>query len=203
MLSETLFRVRRVEGLQTLQRRGEQGARELTTHRLVLSAGKSSKYVSADEETVLVLLEGRGRLEAGGQRWNVQRTNVFADRATALLLPPAAPLTVHAETPLEALLVATPAAPGGEPVLCAPDDVAVVERGTDLYTREVRNLFEDAIRLHAGRAADDPAADLSTLESSDLVWPSPASPEAAALARREAAASAAITTATGEAATAG
>ncbi len=69
--------------------------------------------------------------------------------------------------------------------------------------REVRNLFEDAIRLHAGRAADDPAADLSTLEPSDLVWPSPASPEAAALARRDAAASAAITTATGEAATAG
>ncbi len=53
--------------------------------------------------------------------------------------------------------------------------------------REVRNLFEDAIRLHAGRAADDPAADLSTLEPGDLVWPSPASPEAAAIARRQAA----------------
>jgi 5-deoxy-glucuronate isomerase len=26
-------------------------------------------------------------------------------------------------------------------VLCSPDDVAVVGRGTDLYTREVRNIF--------------------------------------------------------------
>ena len=73
MLSETLFRVRRVDGLQTLQRRGEQGARELTTHRLTLSAQASSKYVSADEETVVVLLEGRGQFEAGGQSWTVHR----------------------------------------------------------------------------------------------------------------------------------
>lgn len=52
--------------------------------------------------------------------------------------------------------------------------------------REVRNLFDDAIRLHAGRAADDPDVDLSTLDPEDLVWPSPASPEAATIARREA-----------------
>ena len=141
MLAETLFRVRRVEGLQTLQRRGEQGARDLTTHRLLLSAGKSGKYVAADEETVVVLLEGRGRFEAGGHTWDVQRGNVFTDRPTALFLPPGAALTVHAETPFEALLISTPAPSGGEPVLLPPDDVAVVQRGTDLYTREVRNIF--------------------------------------------------------------
>src|SRR6188474_2606564 len=105
MLSDTLFRVRRVEGLQTLQRRGEHGGRELTTHRLVLSAGKSAKYTAADEETVVVLLEGRGRFDTGGQSWTVQRSNVFTDRATALLLPPGVALTVQAETPLEALLI--------------------------------------------------------------------------------------------------
>jgi len=95
----------------------------------------------AGEETVIVLLEGRGRFEAGGESWSVQRGNVFADRATALLLPPAVALEVHAETRLEALLISTPAPAGGVPVLCAPADVAVVERGTDLYKREVRNLF--------------------------------------------------------------
>lgn len=52
--------------------------------------------------------------------------------------------------------------------------------------REVRNLFEDAMRLHAGRAADDPAVEISTLGPEDLVWPSPASPEAATLERRRA-----------------
>lgn len=141
VLSETLFRSRRVDGLQTLQRRGEHGARELTTHRLLLSAGKSGKYASADEETVVVLLEGRGTFEAGGQTWSVQRVNVFTDRATALLLPPGIELTVRADAPLEALLISTPAPAGGSPVLCSPDDVAVVQRGTDLYKREVRNLF--------------------------------------------------------------
>jgi len=141
MLTDTLFRARRVEGLQTLQRRGEQGARELTTHRLTLSAGGSGKFVSADEETVVVLLEGHGQFEAGGQSWSVQRGNVFSDRPTALLLPPAVKLTVSAESPLEAVLISTPAPAGGEPVLSSPDDVAVVERGTDLYKREVRNIF--------------------------------------------------------------
>ena len=141
MLAENLFRVRRVEGLQTLQRRGEHGARELTTHRLTLSAGGLSKYVSADEETVVVLLEGKGQFEAGGQSWAVQRGNVFADRPTALFLPPGVKLAVSAESPIEAVLISTPAPAGGEPVLLTSDDVAVVARGTDLYTREVRNLF--------------------------------------------------------------
>ena len=141
MLSETLFRVRRVEGLQTLQRRGEQGARELTTHRLTLSAGASWKFASPDEEMVVVLLEGHARFEAGDHSWSVQRGNVFSDRPTALLLPPAVKLTVTAESPLEAVLISTPAPAGGEPVLCSAHDVAVVERGTDLYKREVRNIF--------------------------------------------------------------
>jgi len=141
MLSETLVREPRSEGLRTLQRRGERGARELTTHRLTLSAGKSARYLTPDEETVVVLLEGRGRFAAGGQTWEVQRGNVFADRATALLLPAGVELTVDADAPLEAVLVSTPAPTGGTPVLCAPEDVAVVERGTDLYKREVRNLF--------------------------------------------------------------
>jgi mannose-6-phosphate isomerase-like protein (cupin superfamily) len=73
MLSDTLFRVRRVEGLQTLQRRGEQGARELTTHRMTLPAGGSGKFVSAEEETVVVLIEGRGQFDAGDHSWSVQR----------------------------------------------------------------------------------------------------------------------------------
>jgi 5-deoxy-glucuronate isomerase len=136
-----LFRVPRVEGLQLLQQRGERGARELTTRRINLAAGGRASCVAPDEETVVVLLEGRGHLEAGGKSWTVQRESVFADRATALLLPPGVSLTVRADAPLEAVLISTPAPAGGDPVLCAPDDVVVVERGTDLYRREVRNLF--------------------------------------------------------------
>ena len=157
MLSDTLVRAPRQPGLQTLQRRGEHGALELTTHRLLLSPGTSETVIVAGEETVVVLLEGRGRLEAGGQSWNVQRGNVFADRATALLLPPAVTLNVYADTALEAVLVSTPAPAGGAPALCAPADVVVAERGTDLYRREVRNLFttdSHAKRLMVGETVN-------------------------------------------------
>jgi 5-deoxy-glucuronate isomerase len=141
MLSEALFRSPRTEGIHVLQRRGEHGARELTTRRLTLSPGRSEDFSLADEETVIVLIDGRGTFAAGDHVWSVQRTSVFSDRATALLLPPGERLRVHAETPLEALLISTPAPSGGSAVLCPPDDVVVVERGTDLYRREVRNLF--------------------------------------------------------------
>ena len=157
VLAETLVRVPRSEGWQTLQRRRERGARELTTHRMTLPPGSVSNFDVADEETVVVLLEGRGQFAAGEHVWNVERGNVFADRATALLLPPGVTLAVRAETQLEAVLISTPAPAGSEPVLCAPDDVAVVERGTDLYRREVRNLFTSdphARRLMVGETVN-------------------------------------------------
>ena len=158
MLSDSLYRSRRGEGLQARQRRGERGARELTTHLLTLSPGQSERFSIPDEETVAVLLEGRGRFAAGGQSWDVQRGSVFTDRATALLLPPGVALTVRADTPLEAVLVSTPAPAGGLPVLCSPEDVVVVERGTDLYKREVRNLFttdSQARRLMVGETVNE------------------------------------------------
>ena len=60
MLSETLFRVPREPGLHVLQRRGEHGARELTSARLRLRPGTSTTYMRPDEETIVVLQEGRG-----------------------------------------------------------------------------------------------------------------------------------------------
>jgi 5-deoxy-glucuronate isomerase len=141
MLSETHFRVPRSDGLHTIQRRGEHGARELTTRRLTVSAGRSSAFVEADEETVVVLLQGSGRFTAGGRSWQVSRTSVFTEPATSLWLPPGVELTVDAEGDLEALLTSTPAPAGGEPVVRGPADVTVQQRGRDLYRREVHDLF--------------------------------------------------------------
>ena len=141
MLSETHFRVPRSEGLHIIQRRGEHGARELSTRRLTLSSGRSVTFVEADEETVVVLLQGRGRFVAAGRSWDVARTNVFSEPATSLLVPPGVELIVHAETDLEALLTSTPAPAGGEPALRGPSDVTVHHRGRDLYQREVHDLF--------------------------------------------------------------
>ena len=141
MLAETLFRVPRSEGLTLLQRRGERGARELTTHRITLSPGGSSTYRSPGEETVAVLQHGRGTFAASGRSWPVERECVFTAKATSLLLPPDTELRVDAETALEVVLVSTPAQTGGDPVLCSPSDVVVNERGRDVYRRDVHDLF--------------------------------------------------------------
>jgi 5-deoxy-glucuronate isomerase len=141
MLSETLFRVPRTNGLQLLQRRGEHGARELTSYRLRLQAGESHSFSAPDEEAVVVLQEGQGTFAAGGRSWPVQRAGVFAERATALLLPPGVDVRVTAATALEAIIVTAPAPPGGDPVLFGPDAVQVNQRGRGNYSREVHDIF--------------------------------------------------------------
>jgi 5-deoxy-glucuronate isomerase len=141
MLADTLFRVPRAEGLQLLQRRGEHGARELTSHRLRLSSDGTGRFSSPTEETIVVLQEGKGTFAAGGKSWRVSRSGVFTERATALLLPPGIEVTVTAETPLEAVIVSTPAPAGGEPVLFGPDAVVVNQRGRGHYSREVHDIF--------------------------------------------------------------
>src|SRR5438105_4590904 len=99
MLTDTLFRVPRRDGLQLLQRRDGSLARELTSWRLHLSPGASQTYRAPDEETIVVLQEGAGRFTVGKSTWDVRRANVFAERATALYLPPGRALTVFAESP--------------------------------------------------------------------------------------------------------
>src|SRR5438128_7899356 len=141
MLNDTLYRVRRIEGLQQLQRRGNGGARELTTSRLRLAAGGSYKYQIADEETVLVLQEGRGKFTTADESWTLARRNVFDERASALYLPPGTPLTVTAELPLEAVLFSTPAPAGGRAAVIGPDQVNVNPRGRANFSREVHDVF--------------------------------------------------------------
>ena len=109
MLAETLFRVPRTSGLQILQRRGEHGAHELTSSRLCLAAGESARYVTPDEETVIILQQGRGTFDVDDRHWTASRDSVFTERASAVYLPPGRAVNVRAETPLEAILVSTPA----------------------------------------------------------------------------------------------
>jgi 5-deoxy-glucuronate isomerase len=159
MLTQTHVRVPRAEGLQLLQRRGEHGARELTTRRLTCAAGGSATFVEPQEETIVVLLQGRGRFATGGLSWEVARADVFAEPATALLVPPGHELRVQAEMPLEAIFASTPAPAGGEPILVRPSDVAVNERGRDLYCRQVHNVFvgdPHARRLIVGETFNAP-----------------------------------------------
>ena len=75
MLSDTLYRVRRIDGLQNLQRRGgEGGAKELTSSRLRLPATGTHRYQVASEESVIVLQEGRevGRLNGPPETGSIE-----------------------------------------------------------------------------------------------------------------------------------
>ena len=142
-LSSTLYRVARRDGLHAVQTRGEGGARELSSWRLRLSPQNSAAFQSQDEEAVLILQEGEGILEALGHTWEVSRKNVFDERATALYLPPRVNLSVTAHSPLEAIIVATPAEPGGLPILVSADQIRVQQRGRENYYREVHDVFVD------------------------------------------------------------
>ncbi len=153
MLSETLFRIPRAEGLQVLQRRGEHGARELSSWRLCLSAGNVERFAIKGEEIICVLQQGRARISVGDMSWTASRSNVFDERATAVYVPPGATLTVTAEAPLEAVLVSSPTSEGSAPAVITPDDVVVNPRGRGNYLREVHDIFvrdAHATRLMVG-----------------------------------------------------
>jgi 5-deoxy-glucuronate isomerase len=159
MLKDTLFRHPRRIGLHVLQQCGDKGARELTTRRLHLVAGGSASLQLANEETILVVQEGSGTLEAAGQRWSVSRRDVFSERATALYLPPGVEMVARAETRLEAVLFSTRADGGGQATLATPDQVSVAMRGRDHFTREVHNIFvtdPHARRLMVGETFNPP-----------------------------------------------
>jgi len=159
MLSETLFRVPRGQGLQELQRRGEHGARELTSSRLCLRPGAEATYQRPDEETIFVLQQGRGRLVTPDQSWTVSRESVFTERATALCVPPGVRLTVHADSDLEAILISAPAEAGGAVGFIGPGDVTVNARGRGSYAREVHDVFVRdpyARRLMVGETFNPP-----------------------------------------------
>ena len=159
MLNETLFRKPRAAGVQTLQQRGEAGAKELTTRRIHLDTDAVAHVRIPGEETILVIQKGRARLTVGSERWDVHRADVFKERATALFLPPDASLEIRAEAPFEAVAFSTPAPDGGTPVLVRPDDVQVNARGRDSYSREVHNIFVDdphVRRLMVGETFNPP-----------------------------------------------
>ena len=158
-LNNTLFRKPRSSGVEMLQRRGDAGAKELTTHRVRLESGQDTTFELAGEESIVVLQEGRGTFAVGNERWAVSRKNVFSERATAVYLPVGAVLMMAAETPLEAVAFSTPAPAGGRAALIAPDQVRVNARGRGSYAREVHDIFVDdpyARRLMVGETFNPP-----------------------------------------------
>ena len=159
MLTDTLYRKPRVEGVQPLQRRGDGDARELSTWRLRAPAGGEERYAVPGEESVLVVHTGAAIIRVAGQQFSVSRKGVFEERATALYVPPGAEVLVLPSTDFEAILFSTPAKVDAAPALVQPSDVRVNARGRDLYAREVHDLFvtDDRVsRLMVGETFSPP-----------------------------------------------
>jgi hypothetical protein len=90
MLTETHVHVPRAEGLQLLQRRGERGARELTTRRLTCGAGGSAASSSRRKKRSSCCCRGED-VRDGSAFVDVARRRCLFEPATALLVPPRSP----------------------------------------------------------------------------------------------------------------
>jgi 5-deoxy-glucuronate isomerase len=116
----------------------------LDLHTLAPGA-REQVWAPEGEEAVLVLLEGE--LEWAGAR--ARRGSVFADRASAVYLPPATAVDVVAFTDVELALVATLDAgieqAASPPTVVAPGAIVVHERGAPGWQREVHDVVADAV----------------------------------------------------------
>jgi 5-deoxy-glucuronate isomerase len=158
-LNETLFRAPRTNGRQQLLRRGTHGAQELSIARVRVAAGASDEYINRDEETIVVLQEGRGVFAVGGREWSVSRAGVFTERATAAYVPPGVTLRVTATTLIEAIFLSALTEDGGVPTVIGPDAVRVNPRGRGSYARDVHDIFvtdPHARRLMVGETFNPP-----------------------------------------------
>ena len=75
-LYDTLFRVPRQNGLQSIQISGEGGSKELSSWRVRLDPGESVVFRPQENEAVFVLQEGVGKLQVAEQEWEVARASV-------------------------------------------------------------------------------------------------------------------------------
>jgi 5-deoxy-glucuronate isomerase len=153
MLRDTLYRLPRQHGLQCLQRRGQGGAREVTTSRVRLAPGETAEFHMPGEESVLVVQSGTATMIVSGQEFEVSRKDVFQERASALYAPPGESIRMMPSSEFEAIVVSTPATAAGRPALVSPADVRVNARGRGNYAREVHDIFvtdESAQRIMVG-----------------------------------------------------
>jgi 5-deoxy-glucuronate isomerase len=132
----------------------------LTVDLVTLAAGETTTVRGpATDEAVVVLLEGA--VEWLGRQ--ASRSSVFAERASAVYVPPGGAVDVAATTAAELAITTTVngalTANGAAPLAVAPADVVVHDRGTADWRREVHDVAVDAVpaqRLLVGETFNEP-----------------------------------------------
>ncbi|MCL6627669.1 5-deoxy-glucuronate isomerase [Alicyclobacillus shizuokensis] len=119
------------------------GLRLLRFGVLRLGPGERHQGQFADVETVLLLLSGQCEVEVGGATYrSLQRSDVFAERATAVYVPVRASFTVSntGPGPLEVAVCQAPASEEHTPFVVRPEEVKPRLVGRDNYSRYVHDV---------------------------------------------------------------
>ncbi|AZQ68248.1 5-deoxy-glucuronate isomerase [Silicimonas algicola] len=108
-----------------------------------LRAGDTASEVTGSNEVILVVVEGKVRIEGGGQDWGVlgERMDVFEKTPPhSLYLPNGAEWTATAETDCVLAVCAAPGKGGHEARKIGPDGIDLVTRGKGTNTRHINNV---------------------------------------------------------------
>lgn len=114
---------------------------------LKLEPGERYTMETPDREVALVILGGTCRL-----RWDEKspveiggRQDVFSGKPHCAYLPAPAKWEVEAISAVEIAWTASPAEPGGEPVIITPDEVAEVHIGKNNFQRDAYMILTDKV----------------------------------------------------------
>ncbi|MEE8659090.1 5-deoxy-glucuronate isomerase [Acetobacteraceae bacterium EV16G] len=110
-----------------------------------LAAGEVTSGTTDQTEICLVLLGGKGRIEAAGRDFGIlgERRNPFEGLPWSVYVPPNEAWFIRAETDLEVAICASPAKGKYPARLIKPDEVGEVPRGKGNNQRFIRNILPD------------------------------------------------------------
>jgi 5-deoxy-glucuronate isomerase len=126
---------------------------------LSLDPGERFPGETGQRELVLVLLSGNCEIRSEGFSASLRRESVFAQRASAVYLPPGVPFLVHALGPSQLALASAPALSGPPPTVISPEAVRIREVGKENWQREVHDIVAmdfPAERLLVGETYNPP-----------------------------------------------
>jgi 5-deoxy-glucuronate isomerase len=110
-----------------------------------LRAGEALRPDTTGRELCIVLIRGRSKVDVDGQAFGVlgERLTPFAGKPFAVYVPPAANLTLVAQTDAEVAVCAAPASGRYQPRVIRPSDIDEEVRGSGTNTRYVRNILPE------------------------------------------------------------
>ncbi len=112
-----------------------------------LRAGETAAEATGDREVILVLVEGRARVQAAGQDWGEMgdRLNVFDKTPPhCLYVPNDQDWQVRATTDLTLAVCSAPGRGGHPARRLGPDGITLTPRGQGANTRHINNIAMEA-----------------------------------------------------------